>query len=88
MRDLKLDLLFDLSGHTGILSDGYLPTEETLNKALAVEINDWDRAEQLAHRRSIRVFFVDSNLVPVVQRIERRFPNPKGSPSHGGDSVS
>jgi hypothetical protein len=34
-----------------------------------------DRSEQLAHTRSIRVFFVDS-MVPVVQRKEQGFPKP------------
>jgi hypothetical protein len=34
-----------------------------------------DQDEQLAHIRLIRVFFLEL-LVPVVQRIERRFPKP------------
>src|SRR5438067_11703818 len=47
---------------------------------------DGDRAEQLAHPHSIRVFFATYS-VPVVQRIEQGFPKMKVASYHTSSAV-
>src|ERR1700745_1184616 len=62
-----------------IYLDMYATEETSQQRSQPSRSIIWDRAEQLAHCRPIHLFFVDS-VVPVVQRIERWFPNPNAFP--------
>src|SRR6266481_1293971 len=66
-----------------IYLDMYATEETSQQRSRPSRSIIWDRAEQLAHCHPIHLFFVDST-VTVVQRKERRFPNPRYSPSQEG----
>src|SRR5205814_2678627 len=85
VRDLKLDLLFNLGRHPG----SYLKTKQfiiplsgpTVESKAGPLATAADRAEQVAQIHSIRVLFRDLS-VPVVQRKEQGFPNEKRALLH------
>ena len=74
MRDFELNFLFNLGGHPVTLRenkaiDNSLPADHREQKLTLREMVA-DRGEQLAHRHSLRVLFLDFSVL-VVQRRTR-----------------
>src|SRR5260370_38917566 len=86
MRDLEINFFFNRGSHMD--SHGNTPRNDTLMQAA-------ESRAQSPPKKSLRIappllpiviqaVYSLQIIVPVVQRIERRFPNPTGFPSHEG----